>query len=111
MTLPQPVGLPEGSMCAFRVTIAWRTAAGCTTHGGSAVRSQFRRTVCGIVLGVVLVMACDARPPAVVADDAPVAARVCGNPPAQRSPYPDGADHSGLVDDCGSFRAVVAPGG
>jgi hypothetical protein len=51
-------------MITCGATIKWRTAAGRTQHCGGAVRTRFGRPVCGLVLGVVLVMACDAHPPA-----------------------------------------------
>jgi hypothetical protein len=49
---------------ASEATIERCTAAGRTKYFGGAVCSRCGRTVCGFALGVILVMACDARSPA-----------------------------------------------
>lgn len=58
-------------MRAPGATSAWRTAARRTKYFGSAVHSRFGRTVCGIFLGVVQAMACNAHPPAQETRSAP----------------------------------------
>jgi hypothetical protein len=57
-------GTASRGIRASGATSAWRTVTRRMKYFESVARSRFGRTVCGIFLGVVLAMACDAYPPA-----------------------------------------------